>query len=194
GTTTANAVVGATYENVGWNGPYIASVVNPGDSAHPWKTETEGWDIWDARSRNGLNLCGRTIYMYQVFANVFGSMCTVMGTPIVGQGGPCLVDVSSTDPKFVDFVGDFTNNPLRSGVAVVRFGLAQADRVQVMVYDVSGRQIRKLADRLFTAGEHTLTWDGVNDQGRLMQRGVYFTQVKYVNRKILNARKLTLLK
>jgi flagellar hook assembly protein FlgD len=91
-------------------------------------------------------------------------------------------------------VGDFANNPLRSGVATVKFGLAQADRVEVEVYDVSGRQIRKLADRMFTAGEHTLTWDGVDDRGHMAPRGAYFTQIKYVNRRVTNARKLTILK
>jgi hypothetical protein len=189
GTTTPNAVVGATYENLGGNGPYIASVVNPGDAAHPWKTETEGWDIYNMRTRFGVNMLGRAMYMYQVFTNVFGSLCTT--------AGPCpIIDVptAGNGRQYVDFVGDFANNPLRSGVATVRFGLAQADRVDVVVYDVSGRQIRKLADRLFTAGEHTLTWDGVDDRGHMAPRGAYFTQIKYVNRRVTNARKLTILK
>jgi len=191
GTTTPNAVVGATYENVGVNGPYIASVVNPGDPAHPWKTETEGWDIYDLRSRLGMDTIGRTGYMFNVLTNVFGSLCTV-GTnfcwPFTGVPG------IGNDQQYVDFLGNFTNNPLRSGQAAVHFGLAQADRVEVVVYDIGGRQIRKLADRLFAAGEHILTWDGVNDQGHLAPRGIYFTQVKYVNRRIVNARRLTILK
>jgi hypothetical protein len=190
GTTTPNAVVGATYENVGTKGPYVASVVNPGDPAHPWMTETEGWDIFDLRSRFGLDTNGRSGYMYQVLSNVFGSLCTVTGTPMIALDVPTL----GNGQQFVDFVGNFTNNPMRSGVATVRFGLAQSDRVEVDVYDVSGRQIRKLADRMFPAGEHTLAWDGVNDRGQLVPRGVYFTQVRYVNRHVTNARRLTILK
>jgi len=190
GTTTPNAVVGAQYQNVGANGPYIASVVNPGDPAHPWKAETEGWDIANMRTRFGLDMNGRAGYMYQVFTNVFGSLCTVSGTPLIALDVP----TTGNGQQYVDFVGNFSNNPLRSGVATVRFGLAQSDRVEVDVYDVSGRQIRKLADRMFPAGEHTLTWDGVNDRGQLVPRGVYFTQVKYVNRHVANARKLTVLK
>jgi hypothetical protein len=141
------------------------------------------------RTRFGVNMLGRAMYMYQVFTNVFGSLCTT--------AGPCpIIDVptAGNGRQYVDFVGDFANNPLRSGVATVRFGLAQADRVDVVVYDVSGRQIRKLADRLFTAGEHTLTWDGVDDRGHMAPRGAYFTQIKYVNRRVTNARKLTILK
>ena len=47
---------------------------------------------------------------------------------------------------------------------------------------------------MFPAGEHTLTWDGVDDRGQMAPRGVYFTQLKYVNRHVTNARKLTVLK
>ena len=190
GITTPNAVIGATYEDVGGHGPYIASVVNPGDAGHPWKTETEGWDIYNMRTRFGLNMNGRAQYMYQVFTNVFGSLCSATPAPSLI---PLDVPSLGNGQQFVDFVGNFTNNPLRSGVATVRFGLAQADRVEVDVYDVSGRQIRKLADRMFPAGEHTLTWDGVNDRGQMVPRGVYFTQVRYMNRHITNARKLTVL-
>jgi hypothetical protein len=194
GITTPNAVVGATYENLGGNGPYIASVVNPGDAAHPWKTETEGWDIYNLRTRYGLNTNGRAGYMYPLFGNVFGSICTVTGVPMCPTWGCIDVPTGGDNPQFVDFVGDFSNNPLRSGTATVKFGLAQPDRVEVVVYDVSGRQIRKLADRLFTAGEHTLTWDGVDDRGHMAPRGAYFTQIKYVNRRVTSARKLTILK
>ncbi len=48
--------------------------------------------------------------------------------------------------------------------------------VQVNVYDVAGRKLRTLADRLFPAGEQTLVWDGADDTGRKVSRGVYFVR------------------
>jgi flagellar hook assembly protein FlgD len=48
--------------------------------------------------------------------------------------------------------------------------------VQVAVYDVAGRKVRTLADRVFSPGEHTLTWDGTDDDGRGVARGVYFVR------------------
>ena len=71
------------------------------------------------------------------------------------------------------------NNPLERGEAVVHFGLARGDRVTARVYDLAGRQVRTLADRSFPAGEHDLRWDGADDQGRPMARGVYFTRFRY---------------
>jgi FlgD Ig-like domain len=192
GVRTPNATVGAYYQNTGANGPYAAVVVNPGDVAggHPWIDMVEGWDITALTSRNDVFDYDRLQYYYQAFANIFGSICAVQGTPLL------LLDTPNTGNgnQFVDFVGNFSNNPLRSGEAAVRFGLAHSDRVEVDVYDVSGRVVRKLADRTFPAGEHTLTWDGVNDQGQMVARGVYFTQVKFVKRNFSESKKLTVLK
>jgi len=80
-----------------------------------------------------------------------------------------------------------------TGAARIRFGLAKADRVEIKVFDVSGRLVRSLADRLFPAGEHTVQWDGGDDAGRRAPRGVYFTQVRYQNSKFAAAKKLTVL-
>ena len=73
-------------------------------------------------------------------------------------------------------------------------GLATADRVMARIYDVSGRLVRTLADRNFTPGNYRLEWDGTDDSGRQMQRGVYFTQVKYARTHFTDAKKLTVLK
>jgi len=94
----------------------------------------------------------------------------------------------------VDFVSNWSNNPLKAGVAKVNFALSRPDRVTVRVYDVSGRLVRTLADRNFDAGPQSLTWDGSDDGGRQVQRGVYFTQVKYARTRFTDAKKLTVLK
>jgi flagellar hook assembly protein FlgD len=54
--------------------------------------------------------------------------------------------------------------------------VAKAGRVQVNIYDVAGRKVRGLADRVFPAGEHTLQWDGTDDAGAKVARGVYFVR------------------
>ena len=190
GTTTPNATAAADYQNVGPNGPYHAVIMNKGDDAHPWYALTEGWDLFGLTSRFDNNTTGRLQWYFNAFSNVFGSICAVQGTPIIILDTPN----TGTGSQYVDFVGNFSNNPLRTGSAVVKFGLAQSDRVEVDIYDVAGRLQRRLADRMFPAGEHTLTWDGVNDQGHIVPRGVYFTQIKYVNRHFSDSKKLTVLK
>ena len=190
--TTAQAQEGTRYHDYGTsaNGPYISSVVHKAGGGEPWFSDLEGWDIFVMTSRFDINTTGRLQYYTKVFSDVFG-YCNALGTgPIIPLDTPN----TGNGGAFVDFVGNFTNNPLRSGTATVKFGLAHSDRVEVDIYDVAGRLQRKLADRMFPAGNWTLTWDGVNDQGHLVPRGVYFTQVKYVNRHFSDSKKLTVLK
>ena len=91
----------------------------------------------------------------------------------------------------VDFV-QLRNNPLLHGRASVRFGLASADRVEIRIYDVGGRLVRTLADRSFPAGTHELTWDGLDDHGRRVARGIYFYQLRTPS--FVSQKKLAVLK
>ena len=46
------------------------------------------------------------------------------------------------------------------------------------VYDVSGRAVARLADRVFDAGRHRLSWDGRNLRSRPVAAGVYFLELE----------------
>jgi len=171
--------------------PVVAGVfhdVNSG-SGEFWQSLVDGWDIENLRSRFCDSGRGRLAYYYNVLTDIFAKIC-----PIAGAAG-ITTDVPNNDTgtEFVDFM-NLRNNPLVSGEATVDFGLVKADRVEVKVFDVSGRLVRTLTDRSFAAGRHSLTWDGVDNDGRMAPRGVYFTQVKYVNRRFTDARKLIVLK
>jgi flagellar hook assembly protein FlgD len=65
---------------------------------------------------------------------------------------------------------------MEQGVSTVRLGVAKTGRVEVSIFDVAGRKVRGLADRVFPAGEHTLQWDGTDDAGTKVPRGVYFVR------------------
>ena len=84
-------------------------------------------------------------------------------------------------------------NPFNPQTAI-RFTLDAKQSVSLSVYDVSGRLVRNLADRQFLAGEHEILWAGLDNGGRQVARGVFFTQVRFMNSKFSAARKLTVLK
>jgi hypothetical protein len=171
--------------------PVVASVFHAVDAVNGefWKSLVDGWDIENLRSRFCDGSYGRLAYYYNAMTHIFGTICQIAGNPT----GTTDVPNNPSGQVFVDFM-NLRNNPLVSGQATVDFGLSKADRVEVKVFDVSGRMVRTLADRQFAAGKHTLTWDGVDNDGHQVARGVYFTQVKYVNSKFTDARKLTVLK
>ncbi len=71
----------------------------------------------------------------------------------------------------------FAPNPFRAGTQVT-FTLARAGRVRIDVHDVRGRRVRRLLhDALLPAGEHRLTWNGRDADGRPAAPGVYFLRV-----------------
>ena len=135
---------------------------------------------------------GRLAYVWNVFSNVFGKICAV-----VGSGSMTTEVPSNGDGRtFVDLAG-VGNNPLRSGSAVVHLSLAQADRVTVRIYDVSGRLVRTLADgQTFKAGrvDPALTWDGLDNAGRAAARGAYFVSVRYEKSQYTANRKMIVLR
>ena len=101
---------------------------------------------------------------------------------------------ASSGRPIMDAVALF-GNPMRPGLeSTVRLSLAKRDRVEISLLDVSGRKVRQLASREFAAGEHTLRWDGTDDAGQRLARGVYFAQVRYASSGFEAARKITILR
>jgi len=68
-------------------------------------------------------------------------------------------------------------NPSR-GMVSMALTLPAAARVSASVIDVAGRTVRTLVDgAAFTAGAHTVEWDGRSESGQSLRAGVYFIQV-----------------
>ena len=55
--------------------------------------------------------------------------------------------------------------------------LAAAGRVVATVHDAAGRAVAQPLDAFLAAGDHPLTWDGRDGDGRELPRGVYFVRV-----------------
>jgi hypothetical protein len=50
--------------------------------------------------------------------------------------------------------------------------------VTARVYDVMGRKVQTLLDRVVRSGEHEIQWDGTDTKGRCVASGVYFVRVE----------------
>jgi len=68
--------------------------------------------------------------------------------------------------------GNFPNpfNP----VTTVSFSLAAPDHAELAVYNIRGQRVRTLVNQTLAAGEHTVAWNGADDNGRACSTGVYF--------------------
>ena len=160
---------GAFYENVGLNGPYVSDVVKGAVPLRNWIAVTSGYEIEHLFSRYCDTDNGRLAWYYYTLNHVFGATCNLTGAPVV------TLDTPQGGRAFTNFM-KIGNSVMKQGTSVVRFGVAKAGRVQVSIYDVTGRKIKNLADRVFPAGEHSLQWDGTDDGGQKVARGVYFVR------------------
>jgi len=88
-------------------------------------------------------------------------------------------------------------NPFNA-VTTLRFSLPEESAVSIIIYDLLGQKIATLADRAYySAGNHTLIWDGTDELGKMMSTGVYFYRMEALSGgKALfqDARKLIMLK
>lgn len=65
-------------------------------------------------------------------------------------------------------------NPAPGGTTI-RFQLAHSSRVELSIFDASGRLVRTLAGgEILSAGAHQMDWDGLTEDGSLARPGIYF--------------------
>jgi flagellar hook assembly protein FlgD len=61
---------------------------------------------------------------------------------------------------------------------VISLSLPNSGATRVEVYDIQGRLVKRLVNAWLPAGNHAVTWDGTNDQGRPVGSGVYFSRIE----------------
>lgn len=55
---------------------------------------------------------------------------------------------------------------------------AASEPTKLVVVDAAGRMVRQLADAPIAAGLHSMTWDGLDNEGRAVAAGLYFARQK----------------
>ncbi len=186
----AEATESSFYEDPFGNGPHPSGILKTHTALNPWMALSDGWDIEVLRARDEISSRGRLTYYYKAFQDAFGTIagCNIVGAPISTTDTP-----NNGSGRLYNFMS-LRNNPLRTGSATFAIGLAKSDRVKIQIFDVAGRLVRDLADRNFVAGEHSLTWDGVDNAGKQVARGVYFARLEYAAQKFTSKGKLVVLK
>jgi len=180
---TPTATAAAFYENTGIADPWPAAIYMPENLAGGRQARTliMGWTFGLFGSpdlqggQQGSRFTAARDGLIHLWLNMLAN--TLQGCPSIPTG---IGDLPGQDgTPFVSFLGLRSENPVRHGTAKLVFGVERTERVEVHIYDVSGRQLRKLADRVFQGGKsHELTWDGADDAGRRLGSGIYFYRVR----------------
>ncbi|MBN1302576.1 MAG: T9SS type A sorting domain-containing protein [Melioribacteraceae bacterium] len=80
-------------------------------------------------------------------------------------------DESNTPTRFS--LGQSYPNPFSSSAAIP-YGLTEESNVEVTIYDILGRLVRKYDAGRQIAGLHSVIWDGRNRLGQTVANGIYF--------------------
>jgi len=74
----------------------------------------------------------------------------------------------------------------------IDFSLPEAAYVELKVYNILGKTVRVLASRQMTAGNHSVEWNGRDDNGENVSSGIYFYRLE--TSEITLSKKMVLLK
>jgi hypothetical protein len=133
-----------------------------------WRDPAEGGSY---RSDGGqfVYISGRP-YRYdhdQLRANVEYILGTCMGEPYVPSG------TKAMPPRLTFQLEQNYPNPFNP-VTNIRFVIPAKNFVNLTIYDVAGRVVKRLISKEMAANSYKVAWDGTNNRGQNVASGVYF--------------------
>jgi hypothetical protein len=121
-----------------------------------------------AGSAPELSLEVKEMVAARTFTNLLPSLQNTVTT--VEQFGVAEV------PKEYELAQNYPN-PFNAGTEI-RYALPQAGPVRLEVYSTLGMKVRTLIDAPMEAGRHRLTWNGANDEGKIVSSGIYIYRLQ----------------
>jgi hypothetical protein len=64
-------------------------------------------------------------------------------------------------------------NPFNS-LTTIQYELPKTSKVDIRIYNILGREVKTLVNRIQTAGIKSITWDGKDDNNRIVSSGIYY--------------------
>lgn len=93
--------------------------------------------------------------------------------------GPITVQGVSPIPEEFGLSQNYPNpfNP----ETTLRYQLPENSKVSIRIYDLFGREVKNLVHEQQQAGYHTITWQGLDDYGKVVSSGIYFVRMQTGN-------------
>ena len=174
---SAYIVVGYTdSRGSGWSDVYLLKVNDDGDTL--W-TATYGGSDYEGAYR--ILPLGGDNYLIVGYRMVIGGYRDVYILRLGPQSGV----IERGDKGVLFSVDGGIGGPMR-----VEYGLEGRERVRLVIYDVLGREVRVLRDRVDQRGRYEVEWDIRDDGGLRVNSGVYIVGLtvgdeRYVRRVIV---------
>lgn len=143
------------------------------------KLDTAGNTVWNTTfDHDAVELCHDFVVLPEGFLMVGetqpepGWLNIFPDAWVVLAGDAQSVPMRGTTIANEFHIGEFSPNPFNSSTRIA-FDLPREERVVARVYNVTGQQVRVLADQRFAAGRHDLTFEGDD-----LPSGIYFCNVQ----------------
>jgi hypothetical protein len=72
---------------------------------------------------------------------------------------------------------EVTPNPFARNITI-SYQIPNPTKVSLVVYDITGRELKSLVNEIAATGYYKLTWDGRDNNNNLITNGVYFLRLK----------------
>jgi hypothetical protein len=151
---------------------YYSSGFRVYDLADPTNPVVAGQ--YDTNQRTGEGFIGAIgAYVYLPSGNIL--VCDIENGLFAFSVTPLLASEDAADAAF-KLAQNFPN-PFNPSTRIP-FELTRGGRVGLSVFDVAGRRVRAVLERVLPAGLHEIEWDGRDDAGRPVASGVYFYRMQ----------------
>lgn len=87
------------------------------------------------------------------------------------------IDTGIEDDTFALALKAASPNPFTGSTAMAYTVPTGGGFVEIAIYDVTGREVRKLVSEAMAAGDGAVRWDGLDGRGKAVASGVYFAKL-----------------
>ena len=104
-----------------------------------------------------------------------------------------LISTGVNDPVIPSEISLHQNypNPFNP-TTTINYSLKENSKVSLNIYNIKGQKVKQLINDQVSAGQHTIIWNGLDDEGKSVNSSVYFYKLKADN--FEQTRKMILMK
>jgi len=102
---------------------------------------------------------------------------TVTGEDMITYEGVINMTVAGVNDLIND-IANFTSqpNPFSTNTKI-NYTLLESNNTTIQIYNVRGQIVRNLKSDMQSAGNHSIVWNGLNDNGSKLDSGVYYCRL-----------------
>ena len=162
------------------NGEYSFIIENPTENSilYLWAEPTKPTAVLSYAGINGkvisFGSAGFFVYDYGTDYEQFINNCAnyLVGNEIIEYG----IDEPDIDSQLSTLEKNYPNPSQQR--TTISFSIPQNSNVLISVYNLKGQKVKTLTHQKYTKGDHTVSWNGQDENGIQVGPGVYFYKLE----------------